>query len=159
MRPGLLLLAAALLAAPACAPEEGGGSAAPAAGEPGPGGQAWHRDFASGIEAARSSDRLLLVVFTEAHCQPCERLRAEILPHPEITRETERMARVLLEIREDGLNRGLLSARFGAETVPFSAVLDPDTLEERGRLDGAPGSPQEYAAFLRAARRAPVSGS
>jgi tetratricopeptide (TPR) repeat protein len=96
----------------------------------------WHDgDLASAFAAAEASERNVCVVFVKENCGHCKHLVNQVLPHPVVVAQLDRM--VVVRIEMDSHDGQAWSADIGVSSSPSIVVLQAAT--EVDRIIGVPG--------------------
>lgn len=113
----------------------------------GGGDRAWHHDLRAGMTAAEQARRPALVLFTADWCPPCQMLKKEILPPPQVA---EYLASEYVCIKIDLTDRdgpnAALARKWTIGAIPTMVVLDPAGTEIDSRVGPLP--PAELRAWL-----------
>src|SRR5262245_56662310 len=83
----------------------------------------WREDYATAMEEARSSDRLLWIQFTGPWCPNCTRMERDSFAHPPIVEHSVRTY-VPLKLRSD-LNEEL-AATLSLTAIPATVIVAPN---------------------------------
>ncbi len=108
----------------------------------------WQISLATGREMASQTGRPIFVDFTQKNCPPCEAMKFEVFPDPEVsTLLDERFVPVRIDLTRPGEEAMQAAQQFGIWGTPTLVVLDTQG-REIGRMAQYVNA-EQLAAWLR----------
>ena len=108
------------------------------------------KDFASGIQEAKSARKLVVADFYATWCNPCKYMEAHTFHDPRVVERLRDVVPVRVDAEEDVARGGLkgvdLALRYAIEAYPTIVVVDAEG-HELARNTGVMG-PDEFIAWL-----------
>lgn len=102
--------------------------------------------FNTALASAKASGKPLVAVFSASYCVPCQNLKKDVYPSPEVTALHEQFEWVYVELEEATEENEKASVKYQVESVPAIMVIKPD-----GSVAGhvEPNAPAIFAENLR----------
>ncbi len=96
-----------------------------------PPSEEWRTDLDAAITEANEEQQPVLVMFSAAWCPPCQMMKRDVLPQPEVKKSLESWVPVYIDTDKNGA----LANRYKATSIPTFVVLT-STGEELARFVG-----------------------
>jgi thiol:disulfide interchange protein len=82
----------------------------------------WRASFAAATQESAKTQKPVLAYFTATWCPPCQEMKHETWPRPEVGRALERFVPVKVDVDQDPD----LAAHYVREGIPHIQLLNPD---------------------------------
>jgi len=104
----------------------------------------WSNDLEKAKDRAIAEDKLVFLLFDGTECEPCEQMKADTFPRPEVQQWLGGLVCVRINAETDGGNA--IATKFGIEGIPTIVLLEPSgrVLFNRG---GRP-APEQFVDFF-----------
>ena len=120
-------------------------SLTPGADKGAPGG--FQTRYETALSLAKSSSKPLVVVFSASWCPPCQQMKNEVYPSPEVAPYKSQFVWAYLDV-DDPANQAA-AQKFGVRGIPHIAFLNPQGTEIDTTTGGMP--PSAFASKLQSA--------
>ncbi len=90
--------------------------------QPAPAAVRWHQDIATAQQLAAQQQRLVLLHFYSEWCAPCQRLKRELYPRPEVA---QAISANYVPVKIDGVRFRQLAAEYQVDRFPTEMIIDP----------------------------------
>jgi len=104
-------------------------------------------DFATALASSKASGKPLVAVFSASYCVPCQNLKKDVYPSPEVTALHDQFEWVYVELEDATEENEKASVKYQVESVPSIMVIKPDG-SVAGRVE--PNAPAIFAKNLKA---------
>ena len=95
-----------------------------ATGAPAPASSiAWRTDLDAALAEARSANRRVLVDFSADWCPPCQAMKHDVWPHPQVEKA---ISAGFVPVLVDADRDTVLADRYQVSSIPTILLLDPD---------------------------------
>lgn len=82
--------------------------------------------FDTALASAKTSGKPLVAVFSASYCVPCQNLKKDVYPSPEVTALHDQFEWVYVELEEPTEENKKASTKYQVESVPAIMVIKPD---------------------------------
>jgi thioredoxin 1 len=82
--------------------------------------------FDAALAKAKASGKPLVAVFSASYCVPCQNLKKDVYPSPEVTALHDQFEWVYVELEEPTAENEKAQIKYQVESVPSIMVIKPD---------------------------------